>query len=133
MKSLLGKAVVPFVIIFLAVHLLLHFFAEALKQHSFDVDFLQVANLLIFLLTLFGLWIQLRAAQSPNINAFLRGIYTSLLMKMFVLVGAIFFYISVAAGEINQQAILTCFGLYVMYTAVEVILLLKIIRRKPNA
>lgn len=122
----------PFLIIFLVIFLLLKMFAPELEAYHFDVSFIRAAHIIIFLLTLLGMWIQLRASKSTNINAFLRGIYTSLLMKMFVLVGAIFIYISVAGGTINQNAILTCFGIYVIYTAAEVILLLKIIRKKTN-
>ena len=133
LKPKFSKLIIPFGAIYILILLPLRIFGKNLEAHNFDVDFILSANLLIFLLTVIALWMQTRGASSTNLNAFLRGIYSSLLMKMFVIVGAIFIYIAVADGKVNQNAIFSSMGIYIVYTAVEVILLMKIVRKKPDA
>ncbi len=125
--------ILPFILILILVNSILTVFREKLEVQNFDVTFIVVGNLLLFSLTVLGFWIQTKGASSANVNAFLRGIYSSLLMKMLVVVGALFIYIAIVGGSINQNAVFTCMGLYILYTAVEVIILTKIVRKKPDA
>ncbi|MEO9211262.1 MAG: hypothetical protein ABI208_09185 [Ginsengibacter sp.] len=132
-KSSFFEKIIPFGAIYIIIRLALRIFKKDLEAHNFDVDFIIAANLLIFLLTIIALWMQARGASSTNVNAFLRGIYSSLLMKMFVVVGALFIYIAATGGTVNQNAVLSSLGIYIIYTAVEVIILTKIVRKKPDA
>lgn len=125
--------ILPFILILILVNSILSVFRKKLEVQNFDVTFIVVGNLLLFSLTVLGFWIQTKGASSSNVNAFLRGIYSSLLMKMLVVVGALFIYIAIVGGSINQNAVFTCMGLYILYTVVEVIILTKIVRKKPDA
>lgn len=133
MKPTIIKSFTPFIIIFILANLLIVLFKNKLLEAEYDVQFIWVANLIIFLLTLLGYFLQLKGAGSANFNHFLRGIYSSLLMKMFIIIGGLVIYIAVAKGEINTPAILISMGLYLIYTAIEVIQLMKIVRNKPHA
>jgi hypothetical protein len=133
MKPAIIKSFTPFIIIFILINLLIVLFKNKLLAADYDIQFIWVANLIIFLLTLLGYFLQLKGAVSANFNHFLRGIYSSLLMKMFIIIGALVIYIAVAKGKINTPAILISMGLYLVYTAIEVIQLMKIVRNKPHA
>ncbi|MEO6894065.1 MAG: hypothetical protein ABI136_03460 [Ginsengibacter sp.] len=129
----LVKKFIPVIGLFLLINFIVLIFFNSLKQYGFNVGFLIVANVLLFLLTFFGFYIQTKGVRSTNINAFIRGIYSSLLLKMFVIVGAIIIYILMMGGEANRPSILTSMGIYLIYTFLEVIQLMKIARKKLDA
>jgi hypothetical protein len=127
------KKFIPVIGLFLLINLIVFIFGNSLKEYGFDIGFLIVANLILFLLTFLGFYIQTRGVRSTNIHAFIRGIYSSFLIKMFVIVGAILIYILVMGGEANKPSILTSMGIYLVYTFLEVVQLMKIARKKPDA
>lgn len=129
----LVKKFIPVIGLFLLINLIIFIFFNSLKEYGFNVSFLIVANIVLFLLTFFGFYIQTRGVRSTNINAFIRGVYSSLLLKMFVIVGAILVYIVAMGGEVNKPSILTSLGIYLVYTFMEVVQLMKIARKKPDA
>ena len=133
MKPEIIKSLTPFFILFILSSILLVVFKSRLLAADYDIQFIWVANLIVFLLTLLGFFLQLKGAGSTNFNHFLRGIYSSLLMKMFIIIGALVIYIAVAGGKVNTPAVLISMGLYLIYTAIEVIQLMKIVRNKPHA
>lgn len=132
MNNPLVKKFVPIILLFIVINLLLLIFKDTLNAKGLQLNFVFVANVILFLLSSFGFFIQTKSANSSNINAFIRGIYSSLLMKMFVIVAAIFIYIFVTGGEINSPAIFASMAIYLLYTSIEVVQLMKIARRKPN-
>ena len=121
----LVKKFIPVIGLFLLINLIVIIFGNSLKEYGFDIGFLIVANLILFLLTFLGFYIQTRGVRSTNIHAFIRGIYSSFLIKMFVIVGAILIYILVMGGEANKPSILTSMGIYLIYTFLEVVQLMK--------
>jgi hypothetical protein len=129
----LVKKFIPVIGLFLLINLIVFIFGNSLKEYGFDIGFLIVANLILFLLTFLGFYTQTRGVRSTNIHAFIRGIYSSFLIKMFVIVGAILIYILVMGGEANKPSILTSMGIYLVYTFLEVVQLMKIARKKPDA
>jgi hypothetical protein len=133
MLQSLVKKFIPVIGLFLLINLIVFIFFNSLKECGFNVAFLIVANIILFLLTFFGFYIQTRGVRSTNINAFIRGIYSSLLLKMFVIVGAILVYIVALGGEVNKPSILTSLGIYLVYTFLEVVQLMKIARKNPDA
>lgn len=133
MKPVFLKSLTPFFVLFFLANILIVVFKSQLVAAGYDIQFIWVANLIIFLLTLLGYFLQLKGVDSANFNHFLRGIYSSLLMKMFIIIGALVIYIAVAGGKVNTAAVLISMGLYLLYTAIEVIQLMKIVRNKPHA
>lgn len=127
------KKCTGFLIIFIVTTGILFFLKDLLQGKDVDVNFIMGANALFFVLTVFGFAIQLRGSHATNINAFLRGIYSSLLVKMFAVVIALVIYIGIAGGAVNTAAVMTSMGLYFLYAGVEVAQLMKIVRKKPNA
>lgn len=122
----------PLFIVFGIVFLLILLFKDALAEKDINTNFILGANFILFALSVAGLYIQSKGAGSANLNAFLRGIYTSLLMKMFLIVGAIVIYITIMGGEVNKGAIFISMGLYIVFTAIEVKQIMKLVRRKTD-
>ena len=133
MKPEIVKSLTPFFILFILSNILIVSFKSRLLAAGYDMQFIWVANLIVFVLTLVGYFLQVKGAKSANFNHFLRGIYSSLLMKMFIIIGTLVIYITVADGKVNTPAVLISMGLYLSYTAIEVIQLMKILRNKPHA
>jgi hypothetical protein len=127
------KKFIPVIGLFLLINLVVFIFGNSMKEYGFNIAFLLVANAILFILTFLGFYIQTKGVRSTNINAFIRGVYSSLLLKMFVIVVAILIYILVMGGEANKPAILASMGIYLVYTSLEVIQLMKIARKKPDA
>ncbi|MEO6136435.1 MAG: hypothetical protein ABIP35_14850 [Ginsengibacter sp.] len=133
MKNPIVKNLLPHVVLFIAINILLLSFKSFLSSYSIDINFILVANVILFFITFFGFFIQLRSMATANINAFLRGIYSSLIMKMFIVMGAVFVYVLASDGKINKPALFISMGLYIIYTSLEVFQLMKLVRKKPDA
>ena len=129
----LVKKFIPVTGLFLLVNMVVFIFGNSLKEYGFNIGFLIVANAILFILTFLGFYIQTKGVRSTNVNAFIRGIYSSLLLKMFVIVAAIVIYIVWMGGAVDTPSILTSMGIYLVYTSLEVIQLMKIARKKPDA
>lgn len=123
----------PLLLLFIFINILIFIFSKSLLSFGFNLSFLLAANAIIFMITLIGFTLQAKGSKSANVNAFIRGIYASLLMKMFVIVAAILIYVSLIGAEINKPSLFTSLAIYLIYTCIEVIQLMKIARKKPNA
>jgi len=86
------KNFIPVIGLFLFVNLVVFIFGNSLKEYGFNIGFLLVANAILFILTFLGFYLQTKGVRSTNVNAFIRGIYSSLLLKMFLLLVALFIY-----------------------------------------
>lgn len=133
MKQPFIKKYIPLMALFIVINILVFIFKSILFENGFEINFILAANAILFLITFFGFLIQARRLNSANINAFLRGIYASLLMKMFIIMAAVFIYVLMADGKVNKPALFTSMGIYILYTSIEVIQLMKIVRKNPNA
>ena len=130
MKKQTNKIFVLIFFVFIVITIATFLFRDVLQQKNFDTSFLLGANCLLFLISLSSFFIQRRALHSPNPQAFVRGIYSSMLIKLFVCMAGIAVYILVMGGKVNQPALFSAMGLYVLYTAVEVSGLMKAVRNK---
>lgn len=124
---------VPVIALFVFINILVFIFKNFLQLHDFDIEFLLAANLILFLLCFFGFFLQMKALKSSSMNAFIRGVYSSLLLKIFIVIFALGLYLFIVRGKVNKPALFTSMGLYILYTGLEVAQLMKISRKKPNA
>ena len=127
------KKIMPVILMFIAITAIVFILKSVLKSIGFDINFLLIGNLILFVLSISGFLIQMRALRSANINAFIRGIYSSLLLKLFIIATAVLIYVFLNRENVNKQSLFTCMGLYFVYTIIEVKQLMKISRRKTNA
>ena len=127
------KKIMPVILMFIAITAIVFILKSVLKSIGFDINFLLIGNLILFVLSISGFLIQMRALRSANINAFIRGIYSSLLLKLFIIATAVLIYVFLNRENVNKQSLFTCMGLYIVYTIIEVKQLMKISRAKTNA
>lgn len=127
------KKFAPVILLFGLILAVIFILKTFLKSNGFDINFLLAGNLILLVLSISGFLIQMRGLRSANINAFLRGIYSSLLLKMFAVVIAVLIYVFINGGNVNKPSLFTCMGLYFLYTVVEVKQLMKIVRKKSDA
>jgi len=60
-------------------------------------------------------------------------VYSSILLKLFICLIAAFVYISIYKKDLNKPAFFTLMGLYLLYTFLEVSVLLKALKQQNNA
>ena len=113
------KAFLPVLYIFLAltaVFLLLMKFAPG----SVDFRVLLWGNLLLFAVSVFSVNMSSKALTHKSTQGFLRLVYGSFILKFFALAIAAFIYIAVFKKDINKPGLFGCFGLYFIYTFIEI-------------
>ena len=127
------KKYVPVIVLFVFINAMVFIFKSFLQLNGFEIRFLLIANAILLILSLSGFLIQLKGLKSSNVNAFIRSVYSSLLLKMVIIMIAIFAYMFITSGKVNKPSLFTSMGIYLLYTSIEVTQLMKIARRKPNA
>ncbi len=127
------KKYIPLLVLFVSVMVIVFVFKAALQSVGFNISFLYIANTILFVLSFSGFLLQLNGLRSANNNAFIRGVYGSLLLKIFIVIIVVFAYVFLTHGKINKPSLFTSMALYIVYTCVEVAQLMKIVRKKTNA
>ena len=133
MKESKLKRFVPVIIFFIVLN---GFFISAknmLQRWHTDQEVLIIGNLLLFVITLISFLISAKGLQNPNPNVFVRSVMGSIMIRMFVCAIAAFIYISVFKSTLNKPALFTCMILYLIYTFLEVSVLMKMLKQKKNA
>lgn len=132
MKRFLFRKYIPILLFFILITALILLFWKLLESFGFNIPFLLAANFLLFLLSFLVYIVQTRTVKSISIHAFIRGVYSSLLLKLFIITAAILLYAIPLHGEINLPSIFTAMALYLIYTSIEVIQLMKLARKKND-
>ena len=104
-----------------------------LQRWGVDHEVLIAGNAILFVITLMSFSLAQRGLNSPNAHAFVRAVYGSVMIKLFLCLIAAFIYISIYKANLNKPALFTCMGLYLVYTFMEVSALMKLLRGKKNA
>lgn len=124
------KSFAPVVFFFIALNGFFIAGKNMLAKWGIDQDVVIIGNLLLFLITLISFVLGLRGLKNPNPHAFVRSVYTSMMLKLFLCVIAAFIYISMYRDNLNKPALFTCMGLYLVYTFMEVSVLMKLLKEK---
>lgn len=97
-----------------------------------DKDVITIGNLILFLATSLSYFFAQIGLKSGNPHAFLRSVYASIMVKFFICLVAALIYIMVYKASLNKPALFICMGLYLIYTFMEVMILTKKMKQKPN-
>ena len=127
------KLFIPGIIFFVFLNGLIFLIRSWLEVNGFNINFLLVSNLLLFLLSLAGFIIQSRAIRSMDPQKFVRGVYASIMIKMFICMIAVLIYMVMNKDNINKPALFSSMGIYIFYTVIEVSGLMKAARKNTNA
>jgi hypothetical protein len=96
-----------------------------LKRWAVDQEVVLYGNLLLFIISLISYRLAQKGLKNPNPHAFVRSVYTGIMIKLFVCIIAAFIYISAFRASLNKPGLFICMGLYLIYTFTEVSLLMK--------
>jgi Ca2+/Na+ antiporter len=99
-----------------------------LQRWDADQGVLIAGNLLLFLVTLFSFLLAKRGLRNPNPHHFVRSVYTSILVKLFACMIAALVYIATNKQNLNKPALFTLMALYLVYTFLEVSVLMRMLR-----
>jgi hypothetical protein len=132
MKKNRFRAFIPVLLIFVILNGMFITGRPWLRRLDADQDVVIIGNVLLFLITLASYAIAQKGLNHPNPHAFVRSVYSGLMIKLFVCIIAAFLYISAFRANVNKAALFTCMGLYLLYSFVEVSILMKQLKRKTH-
>lgn len=127
------KGFMPVILVFIVLNGLFISGKNMLQRWNLDQDVAIIGNLLLFIITLISYLLAQRGLKNPNPYAFVRSVYASVMIKLFVCIIAAFIYISMYKTKLNKPALFLCMGLYLVYTFLEVASLMKLLKQKKNA
>jgi hypothetical protein len=128
-----SRPFLPIAVIFIVVSLFSLAAGSRLTDWNIDPRVLLAGNGVLFLATAISFYLYNRALQNTNVQFFLRILYSSLLIKMVLCMGVTLLYLFLAGKAVSKSAILACFGLYIVYTFVEVKVLMRLSKLRKNA
>jgi hypothetical protein len=126
------KVFTPIIFLFLALMAVFFLLWIFDKNSGVDYRVLMGGNLLLFIIGMISLKMNTGAMKHQNTQGFLRLVYGAFLLKFFVLAMVAFVYIALFKKAINKPGLFGCFGLYFIYTFIEMRSVLKM-SKKPNA
>lgn len=127
------RGFMPVILVFIVLNAFFLAGRTMLQRWNLDQDVAIIGNALLFVITLISFLLAQRGLKNPNPYAFVRSIYGSVMLKLFVCIIAAFIYISMYKTKLNKPALFMCMGLYLVYTFLEVASLTKLLKHKKNA
>lgn len=119
---------VPVILLFIVLNGLFTAGRSLLDRFGADQSVLIGGNLLLFVITFFSFLMAQRGLRDPNPNRFVRGVYSGILIKLFACMIAALAYIAINKTNLNKPALFTVMGLYLVYTFLEVSVLMKMLK-----
>ena len=127
------NALLPIITFFIILNAFFLTGRSLLERHGFDQSVLIAGNLVVFAATFFSFFLAKRGLRSDNPHAFVRSVYLSIMIKLFICLVAAVIYIFLFRKNLNKPALFACMGLYLVYTFMEVSVLTKLLKEKKNA
>jgi len=125
------RSFMPVIIFFIALNAFLISGSKTLSRWGIDQEVVIIGNLLLFLVSFLSFALGLRGLKNPNPHVFVRSVYSSMLIKLFLCAIAVFLY-AFLNKNYNKGALFTCMGLYLVYSFMEVSVLMKLLKGKTN-
>ncbi|HZH67540.1 MAG TPA: hypothetical protein VEY10_21800 [Flavisolibacter sp.] len=122
----------PLVLLFIVLNTLFIVFRRKWDAWGIDDQVLIIGNLFLFAITFISFLIAKKGLQAKNPHAFMRSINGSIMVKMFLTIIAAGIYIAIYKRGLNKGGLFICMGLYLVYTFLEVSILTRMLRQKPN-
>src|ERR1700678_2602860 len=119
-NKLTGRSFLPIVLTFILVSVLALAVPSMLAAWKVDHAVLLGGNGLLFLLTAVSFYLYTRGLRNDNVQAFLRVMYGSMLIKFVGCLLAVLIYALVSRQGVNRNGIFGCLIVYMLYTFLEV-------------
>jgi hypothetical protein len=126
------KSFFPIVLFFIVLNGFFISGKNMLNRWGMDQDVLIIGNLILLLITLVSFFLAQKGLKNPNPHAFVRSVYSGMMIKLFLCVIVVFIYVSLYKNTYNKPALFTCMALYLVYSFMEVSILMKLLRKSPH-
>ncbi len=124
---------IPLLGLFIAVSCIFSLLKSWLTGNGVDHALILSGNFLVFLVTAVALLFHIQGFHHKNPNVFLRSVYASLLVKMFVFAGAVLLYALLSDGAYNKAGLFICMALYFVYTFLEVKIVFRLLKQNKSS
>src|SRR4051794_35805743 len=104
----------PITMLFITVSIFTLTGKSIMQRWNMDDGVLIRGNVLLFVITFFSFLLAEKGLEQKNPHAFIRSVYSSIMIKFFVCIIAAFVYISMNKTNINKPSLFTCMGLYLV-------------------
>lgn len=122
----------PVVVLFIILNALFIAGRSWLERWGADQEVLIAGNLILFAITVLSYLMAKRGLRHPNPHKFVNGVYSSILVKLFACMIAALLYIAINKAALNKPALFACMALYLVYTFLEVSVLMKMLKKNAN-
>jgi len=121
-KFRLDKNYIILLLLFLVINTLCLIYRDGSIHAPFyiDINVVVVANALLFILAVIGMYLHIKSAHNPNPRVFVRNIMLMSFLKFFILGIAAVAYVLFAKADRNIPGVIIGMILYVVYAVVEV-------------
>jgi hypothetical protein len=126
------KSFFPIAIFFIALNVFFISGRSMLARWGMEQDVLIIGNLILLLITLVSFFLAQNGLKNPNPHVFVRSVYSGMMIKLFLCVIVVFIYVSLYKTTYNKPALFTCMALYLVYSFMEVSILMKLLRKSPH-
>ncbi|NCW87720.1 MAG: hypothetical protein EBV71_02365 [Chitinophagia bacterium] len=128
-----NNSLFPFLVLYFIIWTVFKASHSWLIAHQVDLNVAKGAHVLIWLLTMVSYLITQKSFANPNPQASVRAIMISFMIKFFVIALAAFVYIFLQRKMVNLPALYLAGLFYILYTTMEVRLLLKQLNNRSDA
>jgi hypothetical protein len=120
------KALVPAtIVLFLILSVVFYLLCQSKPNYNFNL--LMGGNIIMALITLLSYFI-VKKNVGNRPQAFVRGVFSGTLLKMFICISAILAYVMINKPNVHKPSLFVLFGIYAAYTFMETIILSRIAR-----
>ena len=127
------KLIRPMILVFILLNGFFIVGRSWLEKKGVDQQVLIIGNLILLAVSILTFWLTWRSLKSQNTHVFVRALYSGFIIKFFAIALAAFIYILLAEKNLNKPALFCVMGLYIVYSAIEVNTLLRVLKQKKNA
>jgi hypothetical protein len=127
------KAFLPVLIVFIMVNLVPVVFQRSLDKIHIEQEVLIIGNLILFSVTVLSFLLYQKAMIAGNTYGFIKNVYGGMFLKFFICIVAAFIYIFNARQAVNKAGVFALMLLYLIYTFLEISILMKHSKHKRNA
>ena len=120
------KLLYPITGLFVFVASMIQIGEQELIKYKFVPTVIMSANVLLFVVTLLGLFALINASKNPNPNVLVRTVMMAMGLRLLGIAVAVLLYIKLAGAAISPRSVYASFALYPLYTFLEIRLFLKL-------
>jgi hypothetical protein len=117
--------IVVVVILFLILSAVFYSMKTWAPEYRFGV--LMAGNVIMAILTVVS-YALVKAQVNKRGEAFVRGVYSSSFLKLFVCIGAVLAYALINKPNVHKPTLFVLFGIYAVYSVIETLLMSKMAR-----